>query len=30
MLSGVTTSFDWKETDGISRSHPMQLWIKEL
>ena len=29
-LSGITTSFSWKEIDGISREHPMQFWIKEL
>jgi len=29
-LSGVTTSFIWRETDGGKRDHPMQFWIKEL
>jgi GNAT superfamily N-acetyltransferase len=29
-LSGVTTSFEWLETDGIKRDHPMQFWIKDL
>jgi hypothetical protein len=29
-LPGVTTSFSWKEIDGLSREHPMQLWVKEL
>ena len=24
------TSFTWLETDGVSRNHPMQFWIKEL
>lgn len=30
LLSGVTTSFMWLETDGVKRDHPMQFWIKEL
>ena len=29
-LFGVTTSFMWRETDGVKRDHPMQFWIKEL
>lgn len=29
-LSGVTTSFAWRETDGVKRDHPMQFWSKEL
>jgi len=29
-LSGVTTSFIWREIDGVKRDHPMQFWIKEL
>jgi GNAT superfamily N-acetyltransferase len=29
-LPGITTSFTWKEIDGISREHPMQFWVKEL
>jgi len=29
-LSGVTTSFTWRETVGVSCSHPMQFWIKVL
>jgi GNAT superfamily N-acetyltransferase len=29
-LSGVTTHFRWRETDGVRRNHPMQFWIKEL
>ena len=29
-LSGVTTSFIWRETDRVKRDHPMQFWIKEL
>lgn len=29
-LSGVTTSFIWRETDGVKRDHPMQFWIKNL
>jgi GNAT superfamily N-acetyltransferase len=29
-LSGVTTSFMWRETDGVKRDHPMQFWSKEL
>jgi GNAT superfamily N-acetyltransferase len=29
-LPGVTTSFSWKEIDGISREHPMQFRIKDL
>ncbi len=29
-LSGVTTSFIWRETDGVKRNHPMQFWIKSL
>lgn len=30
LLSGVTTSIAWRETDGVSREHPMQFWLKEL
>ena len=30
MFPDVTTIFAWKETDGISRDHSMQFWIKEL
>lgn len=29
-LSGVTTSFMWRETDGVKRDHTMQFWNKEL
>jgi GNAT superfamily N-acetyltransferase len=29
-LSGVTTHFSWRETDGVKRDHPMQFWSKEL
>ncbi|MDA8226695.1 MAG: GNAT family N-acetyltransferase [Desulfitobacterium hafniense] len=29
-LSGVTTSFMWREIDGVKRDHPMQFWIKDL
>jgi len=29
-LPGVTTSFIWRETDGVKRDHPMQFWIKDL
>ena len=29
-LSGVATSFTWRETDGVKRDHPMQFWIKDL
>ena len=29
-LSGATTHFKWRETDGINRDHRMQFWIKEL
>lgn len=29
-LPGVTTSFMWRETDGVKRDHPMQFWSKEL
>jgi GNAT superfamily N-acetyltransferase len=29
-LTGVATSFMWRETDGVKRDHPMQFWIKEL
>lgn len=29
-LSGVTTHFIWRETDGDKRDHLMQFWIKEL
>ena len=29
-LSGVTTHFTWRETDGAIRDHPMQFWSKEL
>ncbi|MFA7405306.1 MAG: GNAT family N-acetyltransferase [Pelobacteraceae bacterium] len=29
-LSGVTTRFTWRETDGTTRDHPMQFWSKEL
>ena len=30
LMPGVTTSFAWRETDGIRRDHPMQFWVKEL
>lgn len=30
MLTGVTTTFSWRETDGEIRNHPMQFWIKNL
>jgi len=30
MLPDVTTSFAWKEIDGINCEHPMQFWVKEL
>jgi GNAT superfamily N-acetyltransferase len=30
LLPGVTTSFSWKETDGVVRDHQMQFWLKEL
>ncbi len=29
-LPGVTTSFTWRETDGVSNNNPMKFWIKEL
>lgn len=29
-LSGVTTSFTWREIDGVKRDHPMQFWIKPI
>lgn len=29
-LTGVTTHFIWRETDGAKRDHPMQFWIKAL
>lgn len=29
-LSGVTTSFTWREIDGVKRDHPMQFWIKAI
>lgn len=29
-LPGVTTRFVWRETDGVTRDHPMQFWIREL
>ncbi|MDU0457523.1 MAG: GNAT family N-acetyltransferase [Geobacteraceae bacterium] len=29
-LTGVTTRFVWRETDGIRREHLMQFWAKEL
>ncbi|MDD2900451.1 MAG: GNAT family N-acetyltransferase [Desulfuromonadaceae bacterium] len=29
-LPGVTTSFMWRETDGVKRDHTMQFWIKDL
>ena len=29
-LSGVVTHFEWRETDGVKRDHPMQFWVKEL
>lgn len=29
-LPGVTTSFMWREIDGVKRDHPMQFWIKDL
>lgn len=29
-LPGVTTSFIWREIDGVKRDHTMQFWIKNL
>jgi len=29
-ISGVTTSFMWRDTDGVKRDHSMQFWIKDL
>lgn len=29
-LPGVTTSFMWREIDGVKRDQPMQFWIKDL
>ncbi|MDR3581557.1 MAG: GNAT family N-acetyltransferase [Oryzomonas sp.] len=29
-LSGITTHFIWRETDGDKRDHTMQFWCKEL
>jgi len=29
-LSGVATSFMWREIDGVKRDHPMQFWSKDL
>ncbi len=29
-LPGASTSFMWREIDGVKRDHPMQFWIKEL
>jgi len=29
-VPAATISFTWLETDGVSRDHPMQFWIKEL
>lgn len=30
-LTGVTTSYDWKDLDGLGESpKPMQFWIKDL
>jgi GNAT superfamily N-acetyltransferase len=29
-LPGMTTEFSWRETDGVTRTHPMKFWIKEL
>jgi len=29
-LPEVTTTFAWRETDGVSREHLMQFWIKAL
>ena len=29
-LPGVTTTFGWRETDGVKRAHAMQLWLKQL
>ena len=29
-LPGMTTEFSWLETDGITRTHHMKFWIKEL
>lgn len=29
-LPGVTTSFIWRETDGVKRDHTMQFWVKNL
>lgn len=30
LIPGVTTSFAWRETDGVRRDHLMQFWVKEL
>lgn len=30
LIPGVTTSFAWLETDGVTCTHPMQFWIKVL
>jgi GNAT superfamily N-acetyltransferase len=29
-LSGVTTSFTWREIDGVKRDHLMQFWSKPI
>jgi GNAT superfamily N-acetyltransferase len=29
-LPGMTTEFSWRENDGVTRTHPMKFWIKEL
>ncbi|MBE0503682.1 MAG: GNAT family N-acetyltransferase [Desulfuromonadales bacterium] len=29
-LTGVTTSFTWRELDGVKRDHLMQFWIKSI
>ncbi len=29
-LPGVVTHFAWRETDGVTRDHVMQFWIKDL
>jgi GNAT superfamily N-acetyltransferase len=29
-LPGMTTEFNWRETDGVTRTHPMKFWIKAV
>ena len=29
-LTGGTTHFTWRETEGVKRDHPMQFWVKDL